>query len=279
MTLRRSLYARPEIIGGEQCAEAPLGRRRSDRAAAWRCSRQSRALAGGLTAEPSWLPSAARAAHSNTVRRPSGVVVPGCPDAHRALVARSASSVSVPVSSVHRPVCVRRPCVQCPASSTCPVSACPVSGVRYVSSVRRPCPRVRCPVSGCGVRCERPASVRLASVSALSAPVTSSSAWMRRAATRLGTGRVGQLLDPWKPVSRLISQPKTFTICAEKHKPLCRIVSTTSYESLETPLPAVTPFSRFLFEPPSTKRLPFLPHLMSPLQATLATLTLVLSSQ
>src|SRR6266545_564699 len=37
---------------GEQCAEALLGRRRSNRAAAL-CGRQSRAPAGGLTAEPS----------------------------------------------------------------------------------------------------------------------------------------------------------------------------------------------------------------------------------
>jgi hypothetical protein len=62
--------------------------------------------------------------HSNTGHRPSGVVVPGYLDAHRALVALSAS--------------------------TCPASARPVSGVRYVSSVRTLGDRasgVQCPVS------------------------------------------------------------------------------------------------------------------------------------
>jgi hypothetical protein len=122
-------------------------------------------LAGGLTAEPSWLPSAAcaAAAHSNKVRCASGVVVPGCPDAHRGLVALFASSVSVCVSSV-RPSIVRR---------------------RYVSGVRTS--GVQCPMSSpcVRVRCERPTSV-----STLSAPVSS---WNVDAAgsTRLGIGRVG----------------------------------------------------------------------------------------
>jgi hypothetical protein len=137
-------YARPEIVRGQQCAEAPLSRQRSDPAAAWRCSPQSRALAGGLTAEPSWLPSAARAAHSNTVRRPSGVVVPGCPDAtvpwspcrvlrQRPRVRRP--PVQYPVRVSVRPSGVRASGVRCPGA---------VSGV----SVRHPCvsrPCPRCP--------------------------------------------------------------------------------------------------------------------------------------
>jgi hypothetical protein len=121
---------------------APLGRRRRDPAAAWQYSRQSRA-GRYLTVEPSWLPSAACAAHSNTGRRPSGVVVPVNPDAHRALVALSAS--------------------------TCPASARPVAGVRHVSSGRRPvhvqCPRARCPRARCPrVRYPVPVSASSASV-------------------------------------------------------------------------------------------------------------------
>jgi hypothetical protein len=79
----------------------------------------------------------------------SGVVVPGCPDAHRALVALSASA--------------------------CPASARPVSGVRYASSVRasgvrcpvsaRPVSDVQCPVPGVHVRCPvRASAIRVHSV-------------------------------------------------------------------------------------------------------------------
>jgi hypothetical protein len=77
--------------------------------------------------------------------------------------------------------------------SGCP--ACPARCPRPPSASTRPVrvrhPPVRCPVSGVrpsGVRCQRPAS---ASVSRLSAPVSSWSAWT---ATRLGTGRVGMSL-------------------------------------------------------------------------------------
>jgi hypothetical protein len=186
----------PKPIRGQQCAEAPLGCRRSDPVAAWQCSRQSRALAGGLTAEPSWLPSAAcaAAAHSNTVRRPSGVVVPrmsGCPLClgRRVRVLRQRPRVQRPPVQCLTSGTVQRPRVRCPRG-WCPMSGvqCPVS----VSGVR--CER---PVSVSGVRCERPASVsgvrceRPASVSTLAAPVSSWSAWVRQAATRLGTGCVG----------------------------------------------------------------------------------------
>jgi hypothetical protein len=92
----------------------------------------------------------------------SGVVVPGCPDAHRALVALSAS--------------------------TCPASARPVSGVRC-PRVRCPMSSVQCPVSMSGVRFERPLSA-----STLSAPVSSWSKWVRQAATRLGTRQLGNYL-------------------------------------------------------------------------------------
>jgi hypothetical protein len=109
---------------------------------------------------------------------------------------------------------VQRPPVQRPASGACPASACPASGVRRpvsarpvsarpvsarpvsarsVSDARRPCPRSRapCPTRVSAVRCERPASVRIASVSALSVLVSSCRARVRQAATRLGTGPVG----------------------------------------------------------------------------------------
>jgi hypothetical protein len=129
-----------------------------------------------------------RRRHSKKVRRHSGVVV--TTDAHRALVALSASSVRVRVSSV-RPSSVRVRYVSSRRASGVRASGvrypvfgvwCLVSGVQCpVSSA--PCP---CPVPVSGVRWERPASV-----STLSAPVNSWSAWMRQAATRLGTGRVG----------------------------------------------------------------------------------------
>jgi hypothetical protein len=151
-----------QFFRGQQCAEAPLGRRRRDPAAAWQYSRQSRA-GRYLTVEPSWLPSAACAAHSNTGRRPTVPWSP-CPRPH--------------VQSV-RPSSVRRPArVQCPASGTCPASARLVSA-RPISSA----------VSASSVQCERPASV-----STLSAPVSSWSAWVRQAATRLETGRPGNYL-------------------------------------------------------------------------------------
>jgi hypothetical protein len=89
--------------------------------------------AGTLTVEPSWLPSAACAARSNTGRRPSGVVVPGNPDAHRALVALSASTC---LASAR------------PVSGVCPVSARPVSA-RPISSAGV---RVQCPVRASGIR-------------------------------------------------------------------------------------------------------------------------------
>jgi hypothetical protein len=122
----------------------------------------------------SWLPSAACAAHSNAVRRPSDVVVPRCP------------MPTVPCS----------PCPRHLSASVCPASTRPASGVCPVSAGRVSNARVQSPVSdiGCpvsGVQCQRPVSVRIASVSALSAPVSSWNARVRPAATRLGTGRVG----------------------------------------------------------------------------------------
>jgi hypothetical protein len=150
----------PKPIRGQQCAEAPLGCRRSDPVAAWQCSRQSRALAGGLTAEPSWLPSAAcaAAAHSNTVRRPSGVVVPrmsGCPLClgRRVRVLRQRPRVQRPPVQCLTSGTVQRPRVRCPRG-WCPMSGvqCPVSVSGVRCPVRASGVRVRCPVRASGIR-------------------------------------------------------------------------------------------------------------------------------
>ena len=86
------------------------------------------------TAEPSWLPSAGRAAHSNTVRRRSGRRGARMSGYHRALVTLSSSSVSVRVSSV-RPPSVRPPlCVQ-RSPVRCPRVWCPMSGVQCRVSI------------------------------------------------------------------------------------------------------------------------------------------------
>ena len=99
---------------------------------------------------------------------------------------------------VRTPTVPWSPCPCLPSASACPASTRPASGVRCVSSVRlsgsaRPVSRVRCPMSSVqcpvssvpcrrrvsGVRCKGPAFVRVASVSALSAPVSSWSARVR----------------------------------------------------------------------------------------------------
>jgi hypothetical protein len=68
MKRRRSLYARPEIVRGQQCVEAPLD---PGGATKQLPARRSLALEGGLTAELHGLSSAAGAVHKNTVGRPS----------------------------------------------------------------------------------------------------------------------------------------------------------------------------------------------------------------
>jgi hypothetical protein len=149
MKLRRSLYARPVIIRGEQCAEARLGRQ-SDRAAGWSCGRQSR-TGRWPTAEPSWLPSTAGAVHRNTVGWPTSC---GCRPCLRQRVGvlgqRPESSVwcrcpaaRVPVhaTAVRCPVrASERPDIRCPVSTVnvrCPwVPASTVSGREVVWSLR-----------------------------------------------------------------------------------------------------------------------------------------------
>ena len=121
---------------GEQCAKAPLGRRRSDPAAACRCSRQSRALAGGLTAEG------------------HGCRVPRVPP--------TATRFGIPAASwwrdVRMPTVPCSPCPRPPSASACPASTGPASGAYpasacLVSDARCPCPRSRAPCPTSGVRC------------------------------------------------------------------------------------------------------------------------------
>jgi hypothetical protein len=151
MKRRRSLYARPAVNRGQQCAKGAAWPPAEDRAAVGQCSRQARALAGDLTAFA--IPAAS---WCHGVRTPTV-----------ALVALSGSSVSVGVSDVR--------CL----SSVRPSGTRPVSG-RLVSDVRCPVLGVRCPVSVSGARCPCPVPGvrcgRPASVSTLSAPVNSWSA-------------------------------------------------------------------------------------------------------
>jgi hypothetical protein len=178
MKLRCSLYARPEIIRESSAPRRRLAaggatQRLSDGAAVSLARLQVASLPSVMVAER-------RATRPQQhFRRPSGVVVPGCP-------MPTAPCSPCPRPRVQRPP-VQRPGVRCVSSVR--LSGVRASGVR----VRCPCPasraRIRRRVSD--VRCERPASVRVASVSARSASVRSWSARVQRAATRLGTGRVG----------------------------------------------------------------------------------------
>jgi hypothetical protein len=176
----------------EQCAEAPLGRRRSDPAAARQCSRQSRAPAGGLTAEPPWLPSAASATPATRFAVPAASwcqdvrmpTVPWSPSPHPpSASAHPASGVryapSVRASGV-RPSGVRPSSVR-PSSVRPSGVRCPVSGVRY------PVSGIRYPVRASGICAS-------ASASTLSAPVSPWSAWVRRQPYVSGQAESGNYL-------------------------------------------------------------------------------------
>src|SRR5829696_2067050 len=120
MKRRRSLYARPEIIRGQQCAEAPL-----DRGGATKQLPARRYLAlEGAASPPSLhgLSSAAGAVHNNTVGRPS------------------VRSLGVVAQEVRMPAASSSPCPRPrPASGVrCPVRATSVHAClsrRPVSSV------------------------------------------------------------------------------------------------------------------------------------------------
>jgi hypothetical protein len=117
---------------------------------------------------------------------------------------------AVPWSPCSRPH-VQRPPVQCPASGTCPAS------VRLVSA--RP---ISSAVSASSVQCEHPVSV-----STLSVPVSSWSAWERQAATRLETGRQGNYLTRGS-LSPDWSHGLKHLRFVPKAQALCQTVFTTS---------------------------------------------------
>src|SRR5918994_3585981 len=106
MKRRRSLYARPAIIRGQQCAEAPLD---PGGATKQLPARRYLALEGGIIAEPAWAVERRRRrpqehgwASQRAVARRGG---PGGPDAGRAFISLSTSSAGVrcpvPATSVH----------------------------------------------------------------------------------------------------------------------------------------------------------------------------------
>ena len=143
MKRHRSLYARPVIVRGQQCAEAPLD---PGGATKQLPARRYLALEGGLTARACMgcrAPQAPSTQDKNTVGRPQHAVArrggPGGPVAGRAFVSLSTSSASVrcPVSG---------------ASDQCP--HLPVHGTDVQCPVRASeRPGVRCPAPGVGVRC------------------------------------------------------------------------------------------------------------------------------
>ncbi len=146
--------------------------------------------------------------HGSPSQRCRGTRISGCPPC-------LGRPVRVHMSSV-RPSSVRRPVhVQCPPAG---------------------CTRVRyaVPVSASSVQCERPASV-----STLSAPVSSWSAWVRQAATRLGTGRSGNYLTRGS-LSPDWSHGLKHLRFMTKAQALCQTVFATSWEPLVTPPAAVT---------------------------------------
>jgi hypothetical protein len=165
-------YSRPEIIRGQQCAEAPLG----PGGATKQLHGSARAISRWKVASPPslhGLRGTAGAVHRNTVWASQRAVArrggPGGPAAGRAFVTLSVSS-----ASVRRPVSGASD--QCPRV---PVQAC--LSRRPVSSVR--CGRlsvqvsaVRCPVSG----------VRAFPRPLCPAEVRSCSAAVGQAAARLG---------------------------------------------------------------------------------------------
>jgi hypothetical protein len=176
MKLRRSLYARPEIVRGQQCAEARLHAERCC-VAARRCGGDGR---GGsvVTAEPSWMGERRRRGN------PSGVG-PAQPP------------VAVAVEDVRTP---DTPLVACPR----PLSAgrTSVHWVGRTSGVQRDrCPRDR---RDPGVRTDTP-PVTVAPASALSAP-----RWILACVGAAGpptSGRVGCDISRWSASGWVVAAP------------------------------------------------------------------------
>jgi hypothetical protein len=146
MKLRRSLYSRPKIVRGQQCAEAPLD---PSGATEQLPARAYLALEGGLTAEPAWAVERPQAPSTGT-----RLGVPACGGSAwrprrsgcrprrrhpvRVLGQRPVSGVRCPVSGVR---CER------------PVSRLPVPATGVQCPVPSERPGVRCPASAVGVRC------------------------------------------------------------------------------------------------------------------------------
>jgi hypothetical protein len=217
MTPPGSLYARPEIVRGEQCAEAPLPPAERPRSC--------------LVVQPA-VSRAGRWPHRRAVmcakRR-------GRPQVHGLLSQRCrGASMSRCRPCVGRPSRVRCPRVRCPRvwcpRVWCPRVWCPMSGVQCSMSSARVRVRtgVRCPVRASGI----------------CVPVVRTSEFVERGRGGSHTSRDrpgrGNLPDPWKPVSRLISWLKCLRFVT-KSAALYRTVFATSYEPLVTPLPVVTP--------------------------------------
>src|SRR5215208_7227583 len=106
MKLRRWLYARPVIVRGQQCAEAPLD---PGGATKQLLARRYLALEGSSPPSLHGLASAAGAVHKNTVGRPS------------------ARSLGVVAQEVRMPAA---PSSACPRPRLASGVQCPVSGVR-----------------------------------------------------------------------------------------------------------------------------------------------------
>lgn len=185
-----SPHTRRRIPDGSHCAALPSTRNRSEDSSAPR----RRLTAGGASQQ---LPGSAAGslARWQVAAPPSrhGCRAPRVPTATRFAAQRRRSTQDIRMPTVPWSPCPRlrqRPRVQHPpiqwaASGRCPASARPVSSARRpcpMSSVRCPVSDVRCPVSGVRVSVRRPRH--------FSAPVSSWSAWVRQAATRLRTGRV-----------------------------------------------------------------------------------------
>src|SRR5215207_182115 len=125
MKLRRSIYARPEIVRGQRCAEALLD---PGGATKQLPARRYLVLEGGLTAEPAWAVERRR-------RRPQEHGWASQP----AVARRGGQEVRMPAV----------PSSACPRPRPASGVQCPVSGVqcqRPVSTLA--CPRDGCPVSG-----------------------------------------------------------------------------------------------------------------------------------
>src|SRR5215207_4573424 len=113
MKLRRSIYARPEIVRGQQCAEALLD---PGGATKQLPARRYLALEGGLTAEPAWAVERRRRRPHKTRTRLGGPSTRSL-----GVVAQEVRWLAAPSSACPRPRASVR--CQCPVRATS-VHAC-----------------------------------------------------------------------------------------------------------------------------------------------------------